>query len=94
MSEGLRMKPFQFCIERVAPNAKPYGFVFFLRNLFSFCTKVKKVSWKGFDPCIQGKNLFRFRRFQYWFLLVFQLIWKLFVFYETFFEGSVKHLFF
>ncbi len=33
------------------------GFAYFLRNLFSALRNLKKVSYKGFRVCIQGKNL-------------------------------------
>ena len=84
----------QFCTKPAELIAKPWSSVYFIRNLFRFCTKLKKVPQRRFFRCIQVKNHFRFRRT---FLLRFptlQLIWKLFDIYRTFLRGLGKNLFF
>ena len=72
-------------------NTEPEGFV---RSLFRFCTKLKKVLWRRFRECIQVRNLFRFGRIFLLFLSTFELIWKLFEIYETILGGFVKNRFF
>ena len=70
-------------------NTEPEGFV---RSLFRFCTKLKKVSLRRLRECIQVKNLFRFRRIFLLFLSTFELIWKLFASAEPFLVGFGKNL--